>query len=62
MKPKKKKTKKTKKRKTTKKIVDGYYLPGMIPLIKEYNGQGMTDNEYLERLIKDLLIRKLGEQ
>ena len=33
----------------------------MIPLIQEYNGQGMTDNEYLERLIKDLLIRKLGE-
>ena len=28
MKPRKKKTKKTKKRKTTKKIVDGYYLPG----------------------------------
>jgi len=34
----------------------------MIPLIKEYNDQGMTDNEYIEKLIKNLLIRKLGEQ
>ncbi len=34
----------------------------MIPLIKEYNGQGMTDSDYLEKLIKNLLIRKLGEQ
>ena len=34
----------------------------MIPLIKEYNGQGMTDSDYLEKLIKNLLIQKLGEQ
>ena len=31
----------------------------MIPLIKEYNQQGMTDDEYLEGLIKNLLIQKL---
>ena len=33
----------------------------MIPLIKEYNQQGMTDDEYLEGLIKNLLIQKLKE-
>ena len=31
----------------------------MIPLIKEYNQQGITDDEYLEGLIKNLLIQKL---